>query len=465
MTFTRTFVVGFGLVASAQTARAQPNPTPPPAPPAPAPAPPPSPNAPPDTPPSNFAPPLPAETAPPEVRNAPAPEPAGTPVGPKEAEPEGPVTEMEVYGFTMLDIGYDFGKVGDPKWDDTLRPTKLPAFEDEYGKGGRTFASVRQTRFGVKAKLPTSAGDINTKFEFEMFGTGADAGQTTIRLRHAYGEWNHIIAGQTWSPFMDIDVFPNSVEYWGPPGMAFYRNVQLAWQPITGDSRVTVALERPGGSADVGSEAERIELMNVVPRLPAPDVSAEGRYGGKWGYVEAAGIFRYLKWDDLDRGAPVLDGHAYGWGVNLSSNIKLGPATIRLQGLYGRAIENYMNDATVDIGVKATGNPAEPIEGVPLPILGLVAMADINWNKRYSTAAGWSFVWMDNSEGQTPDAYHMGHYALANLMWHPTDQAMIGGELQYGRRANKSDGFTADDVKIQFSFKYNFSKTFGGNKP
>ena len=66
-------------------------------------------------------------------------------------------------------------------------------------------------------------------FEFELFGTGVDEGQTTFRLRHAYGELGQFGAGQTWSPFMDPDVFPNSVEYWGPTGMVFFRNVQFRW--------------------------------------------------------------------------------------------------------------------------------------------------------------------------------------------------------------------------------------------
>ena len=35
-----------------------------------------------------------------------------------------------------------------------------------------------------------------------MFGVGPDAGQTTIRLRHAYGQWRQIGAGQTNSQFM-----------------------------------------------------------------------------------------------------------------------------------------------------------------------------------------------------------------------------------------------------------------------
>ena len=39
---------------------------------------------------------------------------------------------------------------------------------------------------------------------------------------------------------------------------------------------------------------------------------------------------------------------------------------------------------------------------------------------------------------------------------------MVGGELQYGRRENFTDGFSADDFRIQFSFKYNFSVSVSG---
>jgi hypothetical protein len=31
------------------------------------------------------------------------------------------------------------------------------------------------------------------------------------------------------------------------------------------------------------------------------------------------------------------------------------------------------------------------------------------------------------------------------------------------RRENNSDGYSVDDVRIQFSAKYNFGITFGGN--
>lgn len=156
---------------------------------------------------------------------------------------------MDIYGFIMMDAGYNFNQIH-PDWFDVVRPTKLPTYENEYGSDGNFFFSVRQTRLGLKNYFDTPLGKLFTQFEFEMFGTGVDAGQTTIRLRHAYAELGQFGVGQYWSPFMDIDVFPNTVEYWGPNGMVFFRNVQFRWMPFKGDTRLTFALERPGASAD-----------------------------------------------------------------------------------------------------------------------------------------------------------------------------------------------------------------------
>jgi len=141
-------------------------------------------------------------------------------------ETEDKVKALELYGFVMTDMGYNFNQIH-PDWFDVVRPTKLPAFSNQYGTDGNVYFSVRQTRLGVKGYTPTPLGELRTTFEFELFGTGVDAGQTTFRLRHAYGEIGKIGVGQYWSPFMDIDVFPNTVEYWGPTGMVFFRNVQI----------------------------------------------------------------------------------------------------------------------------------------------------------------------------------------------------------------------------------------------
>jgi len=381
-----------------------------------------------------------------------------------DSQPPKPKAFLDIYGFAQLDAGYDFKQV-DPDWFDVVRPVKLPSKKDEFGADGNTYFSVRQTRFGAKSEVPTSLGTLKTLFEFELFGTGANAGQTTFRLRHAYGELGPFGAGQTWSPFMDIDVFPNSVEYWGPNGMVFFRNVQFRWMPIQGESRVTLALERPGASADQGVYRDRIELENVRPHFPAPDVSGEARLGRKWGYVEAAGIVRRIKWVDTGTGQFNLSGAVWGWGMNFSSNLKTYKKDVlKLQLVYGRGIQNYMNDAPEDVGPKPNpGNPVTPVTGVALPVLGIVAFYDHYWNDRFSSTIGYSREDIDNSESQANNAFRSGQYAVTNLLYYPVKDVMVGGEFQWGYRRNFRDGWSVPDYRIQFSFKYNFSFRIGGS--
>jgi hypothetical protein len=368
---------------------------------------------------------------------------------------------MEIYGYAMMDAGYNFNQIH-PDWYDVVRPTKLPAFKNEYGTDGNTYFSVRQTRFGVKNYFQTGAGELFTQFEFEMFGTGVDAGQTTIRLRHAYGELGKVGAGQYWSPFMDIDVFPNTVEYWGPTGMAFFRNIQIRFMPIKGPTRLTIALERPGASADQGVYTGRIELANVKPRFKLPDLSAEYRHAFGFGYIELAGIVRRMEWDDLDPTGPDLSGDATGWGLNLSTNVNLGTRAIfRGSALYGEGIQNYMNDAPVDVGIKNNpGNTATPIEGIALPVTGVSAFVDLNWSEKFSSSVGYSFIDIDNSDAQVPSAFKKGQYAIGNLLYYPVKNVMMGIEYQWGHRENFSDGWDTSISKIQASFRYSFSQPF-----
>jgi hypothetical protein len=379
-------------------------------------------------------------------------------------QPDPPKPTLELYGFAMMDAGYDFSQVH-PDWFDVVRPVKLPSRKNEFGEDGNTYFSVRQTRFGARSELPTRLGTLKTVFEFELFGTGDDAGKTTFRLRHAYGEVGQFGAGQTWSPFMDIDVFPNSVEYWGPNGMVFFRNVQFRWMPIQGESRVTLALERPGASADQGEYRDRIELQDVRPHFPMPDISGEARLGRKWGYVEVAGMLRRMEWTDIGTDQFDLSGGAWGWGINLSSNLKVFKKdAIKLQLVYGKGIQNYMNDAPEDVGAKPNpGNSRTPVTGEALPLLGIVAFYDRYWNDKFSSTIGYSRLDIDNSDGQAPDAFRTGQYAVTNLLYYPVQDVMVGGEFQFGYRKNFRDGWSVPDYRIQFSFKYNFAFEFGGS--
>ena len=370
---------------------------------------------------------------------------------------------LEIYGFAMLDMGHNFKQIN-PNWFDTMRVTKLPKVEKEFGEDNSTFAGVRQSRFGVRSSTPTDLGTLKTQFEFELFGTGVDEGQTTFRLRHAWGELGAFGAGQTWSPFMDIDVFPNSLEYWGPTGMVLFRNVQVRYTPIVGPNTFMVALERPGASGDAGVYSDRVELQNIKPRFPIPDISAAFKATRSWGYVRAGGIVRAIKYDDVLADQFDLSGSATGWGINLTSNLNAGKNdVVRVGFVFGEGIQNYMNDSPIDVGVvRDTSSSVRPIRGETIPITGLTVFLDHKWNDEFTTAVGYSRQDNDNTDGQAPNAFRVGQYALGNVLYSPVPNAMVGAELQWGRRENFSDGFHSDGLKVQFSFKYNFSMKVGG---
>jgi len=226
---------------------------------------------------------------------------------------------------------------------------------------------------------------------------------------------------------------------------------------------LTIAAERPGASADGGVYSERIELQAVKPKFNIPDFSIQGRVARHWGYLQLAAMFRKISWVDTAK-TPTRDlsGTAFGWGVNVSSNLKFGKNdTGKFQVIYGDGVENYMNDAPVDIGIQNNfSNTKTPIKGIPLPVLGVVAFLDHTWNEKFSTSSGYSLVNISNSDAQTPAAFHQGSYALANLLYYPVSNVMVGGEFQFGRRVNFSDGFNVNDYKLQFSFRYNWSKGF-----
>ena len=359
---------------------------------------------------------------------------------------------LDLYGFVELDLGYNFRTI-DPNWFDVMRASKLPAFSDEFGKNGNTFFSVRPSRFGTRGMYPTPWGDMTFVFEFDMFGVGVNAGQTTIRPRKYYGEIGSVLAGQTNTNFMDIDVFPNVLDYWGPGGMVFIRQPQLRWTPIHENTILAIAIEQPGASADAGTVADRIDLSNIKGRFQWPDLTGSVKHSWGKSYIRGAGVVRSMKIDNLltNNTQSIV-----GWGINASSNVAFYKDVLRLQFVYGEGIENYMNDAPIDVAPQETSNPAMPIKGRPVPMHSFTAYLDHNWSDKWSTAIGYSPLWMSNTALQTPDAFHHGQYASVNLLCSPFKNFMTGGEFQYGRRTNMSNGFHANDYKAQFTFKYSW---------
>ncbi|WP_020208039.1 DcaP family trimeric outer membrane transporter [Gilvimarinus chinensis] len=357
--------------------------------------------------------------------------------------------KFEVYGFAQLDYIQDFERV-QPEWDSTLRPSRIPTTDGQYGSDGQAILSARQSRLGVKAELPAGDDSIYTVFEIDMFGVGSDEGQTTLRLRHAYGQWRSLLAGQTNTLFMDGDLFPNVIDYWGPSGMVYLRNPQIRWTPVEGNNSFAIAIENPGNDVDDGLLGAA--GFNLSGSETLPDLTAQYRAQDAWGHVQVAGILRDLSYEEQSTSDHEPSGSDLGYGLNITSVLNLGDDHLRAGVVYGEGIASYMNDGGMDMAPD-TLNP-EDLTSVPL--LGVMAYYEHAWNDRMSSAVGYSFTEVDNHAQQLGSAFNKGEYASVNLLYSPFSQVLVGAEYLWGQRTD-FDGDAGTDNRVQFSVKYTFS--------
>jgi hypothetical protein len=365
-------------------------------------------------------------------------------------------TRFEIYGFAQADYIQDFNRM-DPAWNDTLRPSKIPTIGGQFGSNGVSSISVKQSRFGVQGSEPIGGHDLKWKFEFDLFGVGVDAGQTTFRLRHAFGQWGPVLAGQTNSLFMDGDIFPNTIDYWGPTGMVFLRNPQFRVTLYDdGKASFKMAVEKPGNDVDAGQIREFDPSIgaNLQAHNPYPDLTAQARYGDSWGHLQVAGILRNLGYETLGTAGNFPRGQKTGWGVDATGTLRTwGNDKILAGVVYGQGIANYMNDGGTDLA--AGGTQQLPV-ATPVPLLGISAYYDHFWNKYFSSSLGWSETRVYNTSLQEGPAYKYGQYTSVNFLWTPDKRLLFGTEFLWGERTD-FNGLNGGDYRLQFTAKYSFS--------
>lgn len=370
---------------------------------------------------------------------------------------------LEIYGFAMGDYIQDSKRV-DPNWLDGFRPSKI-SVDGEFGTNGQASVSVKQSRFGIKGTLPTAEGlpPVDYKFEIDFFGVGVDEGQTTVRLRHFYFEWGQLLAGQTHSLFMDIDAFPDVIDYWGPSGLVFWRHPQIRWSPVHSETNLLAfALEGPSNSIDPGNIRliDQFAEADIQSDQKAPDITAQFRHDGDWGHFQLAGIARRLGYEyRVTSDEPWSTGKVNGWGIEGSLVLKTTEMDkLLLQVVHGDGVASYMNDGGMDIAPTAAFNPllAVPtLRAEAVPLTGVSAYYNHYWSSKWESAFGYSFTQVSNTNFQEPTVFHKGQYASFNLLAYPFKDLMIGAEVLWGK-LTQNGGQTGDDFRFQFSAKYSF---------
>lgn len=312
---------------------------------------------------------------------------------------------------------------------------------------GQFNAHARQSRINMETRTPTSMGEVKTFFEIDFFGSARGNPNTTngegVQLRQAYGQIGNVLAGQTWSNFMDMDAYPESLDYIGPAGLTFVRQAQLRYtDSISEHLGYSVALESP--QTDFSVTGTDVNLSDM------PDITGKLTYKDSFGHLALRGMARKLNAGNSTTGAEDED---FGWGLGVSGKINtVGKDAFMFQGVYGDGVGHYL----LDVALSGNGNTYVGNELDSQEAWGGYAGYQHFWSDTWRSNILAGYTAIDNDVSRTGTAVNKeimsGH---VNLIWSPVTAYRVGVEYMHGYR-ELEDGREGDLDRVQASFMYLF---------
>ncbi|WP_286339533.1 DcaP family trimeric outer membrane transporter [Ferrimonas sp. YFM] len=174
-------------------------------------------------------------------------------------------------GYIKVDARYVDGDVA---YKDFWTGSGTPL--EESASQFRIFAN--ETRFNTKY----IHGDVTGFIEMDFFGTGGNqviSNSTSPRIRHAFVSYKGILAGQTWTTFMNTSAIPESADFAGAlVGLSFVRQGMIRYSM----GGLQVAVENP---ETFGGDTSNDSM---------PDVIGKYTFKGDWGNVNVSVLGREL---------------------------------------------------------------------------------------------------------------------------------------------------------------------------
>jgi len=346
---------------------------------------------------------------------------------------------MKIGGYVKMSIVQSFDPVASP---DRFIVGSIPITGNEAGIESQASLSPRQSRLNLDVRGNSALGPLRAFIEGDFAASG-----DTFRLRHAYGQFRKVLAGKTWSTFVDSQAVPEDIDFEGLNGRVNVRQAQLRFFPSIGKHlELAVAIEDP--NPDVTGGAGLTKVPDVVVSLRRPVLN-------RW-HVRSSLLLRKISARPDDN--PSVTGSADGWGLSASGRLnvpQLGDAdNLLFQLNYGDGIGRYINDLGSVGGQDAV---FDPVTGKleTLTAFGAYASFQHWWSEKLRSTFVVGFTEVDNFDFQPDDAYHQTRRVTANLLFSPIPEVDIGAELLWGKRTNK-DGNTGDAVQMQIAARYIF---------
>jgi hypothetical protein len=347
---------------------------------------------------------------------------------------------MRMGGFVKMNIVGTFDPLGSL---DRFIAGSIPV--PQQSTTPRTSMTVSQSRLNWDLRDKTKFGTMRAYIEGDFAGEG-----DTFRLRHAYGQFKDVLAGETWSVFHDTNAAPEELDFEGINGAVNVRQPQVRYFPEIGeDWNLIFSVEDPNPEITGG------EATSQWPDLVA---SAQRTWFDRW-HLRSALVLRQITaiWD-LDPNGDT-EKKVTGYGLSLSGKTATnfwnasGSDNLLFQFNVGEGIGRYINDLNTVGGGDAIFDPSGKLETLPV-IAGYIAYQHW-WRDTARSNVNLSWVNVDNLSFELDGAYHSTFRGAVNYIWSPTARIDIGAEIIYGTRENKNKE-KADAIQLQFSTKYRF---------
>ncbi|MCK5881455.1 MAG: hypothetical protein KAG18_06230, partial [Sinobacterium sp.] len=357
-------------------------------------------------------------------------------------EVPGTQTQIKVAGMVKLDAMLDTGEMGNKVG---FSPATIDTSDDNHEL--ETNFSALTSKLGILSKTDIDNGEtLSTRIEFDFVGYGGDMGQpdggVDIQILHLvanYGNWQ---VGHTYSSFMDISTFPNSLDYWGPNALVFLAIPQVSYTMELSDaSHFALGIEKPSATGTTNT------VIGATDSHRLPNLAGHWRLASELSHIQVSGLIREIGYEtasDAD--------YDYGLGINVSGRFGISNELAFVgQVATGVGINKFMNDGnagSVDAVVKNNGDLAL------IASTGVMGFFEIAYMEKFSSIAGIGYYEQDTDDLAANDIDHT-IYLLTNVIYAVAAPISVGAELMYGKRENKN-GDSGDDIRLQFSGIFRF---------
>ena len=331
-------------------------------------------------------------------------------------------------GRIKLDIIRDFDPIAS---EDSFDPRTIPT---DGSEGGNSHLHARESRLFLDMRGPVEGKELRMYIETDFYGSG-----NVFRLRHAYGSWGGLLAGQTWSTFVDDANFPNTIDFESPMAFPSIRQAQLRWtHKPSANVSWSVAVE--DNKSAIGHPREYPARPSTRCRTWS-GISVSGVRAG----TPSCQVFS-VKGASGRRRASRTD--VTLWGVVLSGRLKtFGRDYAYTQFTFGEGVGRYRGGIT-----------AVPDFNGELQPVGLVAWMvgyEHYWSDRLSSNAVYSVASTADEDYYAAEFNKELDYGAVNLLyWFLPDRAWAGVEYLYGRR-EVFDGGVGTAHRLQFAVRFN----------